>query len=93
MDSWGHKMISAIEVSIIFLFLIFHGEVLVFSCYAILNQAVAEMAAVGFGLQKDAFTSLMKQVTLVLTYIDFFLVVVSSLTERTIFFIDYVHLP
>ncbi|KAL2234214.1 uncharacterized protein LOC105168835 [Sesamum indicum] len=36
MDSWGYKMISAIE-------------------------AVAEMAAVGFGLQKDAFTSLMKQ--------------------------------
>ncbi|CAI9103148.1 OLC1v1001594C1 [Oldenlandia corymbosa var. corymbosa] len=36
MDSWGHKMISAIEV-------------------------VAEMAAIGFGLQKDAFTSLMKQ--------------------------------
>ncbi|KAL2478469.1 2-oxoglutarate (2OG) and Fe(II)-dependent oxygenase superfamily protein [Forsythia ovata] len=36
MDSWGHKMISAIE-------------------------AVAEMAAIGFGLQKDAFTSLMKQ--------------------------------
>ncbi|KAL8495951.1 hypothetical protein ACS0TY_019902 [Phlomoides rotata] len=36
MDSWGYKMISAIEV-------------------------VAEMAAVGFGLQKDAFTSLMKQ--------------------------------
>ncbi|XP_028774343.1 uncharacterized protein LOC114753660 [Neltuma alba] len=36
MDSWGYKMISAIEV-------------------------VAEMAAVGFGLPKDAFTSLMKQ--------------------------------
>ncbi|KAK4414429.1 hypothetical protein Salat_2855900 [Sesamum alatum] len=36
MDSWGYKMISAIE-------------------------AVAEMAAVGFGLQKDAFTSIMKQ--------------------------------
>ncbi|CDP07727.1 unnamed protein product [Coffea canephora] len=36
MDSWGYKMISAIE-------------------------AVAEMAAIGFGLQKDAFTSLMKQ--------------------------------
>ncbi|XP_073024795.1 uncharacterized protein [Primulina eburnea] len=36
MDSWGNKMISAIEV-------------------------VAEMAAVGFGLRKDAFTSLMKQ--------------------------------
>ncbi|CAA3032359.1 Iron ascorbate family oxidoreductase [Olea europaea subsp. europaea] len=36
MNSWGHKMISAIE-------------------------AVAEMAAIGFGLQKDAFTSLMKQ--------------------------------
>ncbi|BFG20136.1 hypothetical protein CerSpe_064100 [Prunus speciosa] len=36
MDSWGYKMISAIE-------------------------AVAEMAAVGFGLPKDAFTSLMKQ--------------------------------
>ncbi|KAH6772948.1 2-oxoglutarate and oxygenase superfamily protein [Perilla frutescens var. hirtella] len=36
MDSWGYKMVSAIEV-------------------------VAEMAAVGFGLQKDAFTSLMKQ--------------------------------
>lgn len=36
MDSWGCKMISAIE-------------------------AVAEMAAIGFGLQKDAFTSLMKQ--------------------------------
>ncbi|GMH18999.1 hypothetical protein Nepgr_020840 [Nepenthes gracilis] len=36
MDSWGHKMISAIEV-------------------------VAEMAALGFGLPKDAFTSLMKQ--------------------------------
>ncbi|PON52822.1 Non-heme dioxygenase N-terminal domain containing protein [Parasponia andersonii] len=36
MDSWGHKMISAIEV-------------------------VAEMAAIGFGLPKDAFTSLMKQ--------------------------------
>ncbi|KAL0397536.1 UNVERIFIED_CONTAM: hypothetical protein Scaly_0202000 [Sesamum calycinum] len=38
MDSWGYKMISAIE-------------------------AVAEMAAVGFGLQKDAFTSLMKQIS------------------------------
>ncbi|KAK6162891.1 hypothetical protein DH2020_002732 [Rehmannia glutinosa] len=37
MDSWGYKMISAIE-------------------------AVAEMAAVGFGLQKDAFTSIMKQI-------------------------------
>ncbi|XP_042030281.1 uncharacterized protein LOC121777179 isoform X2 [Salvia splendens] len=36
MDSWGSKMVSAIEV-------------------------VAEMAAVGFGLQKDAFTSLMIQ--------------------------------
>lgn len=36
MDSWGYKMISAI-------------------------QAVAEMAAIGFGLEKDAFTSLMKQ--------------------------------
>ncbi|KAH8520024.1 hypothetical protein H0E87_001473 [Populus deltoides] len=36
MDSWGCKMISAIE-------------------------AVAEMAAIGFGLSKDAFTSLMKQ--------------------------------
>ncbi|OVA04813.1 hypothetical protein BVC80_8655g12 [Macleaya cordata] len=36
MDSWGYKMIYAIEV-------------------------VAEMAAIGFGLQKDAFTSLMKQ--------------------------------
>ncbi|KAJ8748785.1 hypothetical protein K2173_011340 [Erythroxylum novogranatense] len=36
MDSWGYKMISAIE-------------------------AVAEMAAIGFGLSKDAFTSLMKQ--------------------------------
>ncbi|GMJ01455.1 hypothetical protein like AT5G48020 [Hibiscus trionum] len=37
MDSWGYKMISAIE-------------------------AAAEMAAIGFGLPKDAFTSLMKQV-------------------------------
>ncbi|KAG8391294.1 hypothetical protein BUALT_Bualt01G0173000 [Buddleja alternifolia] len=36
MDSWGNKMIAAIE-------------------------AVAEMAAVGFGLQKGAFTSIMKQ--------------------------------
>ncbi|KAM3225501.1 hypothetical protein ACQJBY_058323 [Aegilops geniculata] len=36
MDSWGAKMISAIEV-------------------------VAEMAAIGFGLSKDAFTSLMKE--------------------------------
>ncbi|ESQ32510.1 hypothetical protein EUTSA_v10004473mg [Eutrema salsugineum] len=36
MDSWGYKMISAVEV-------------------------VAEMAAIGFGLPKDAFTSLMKQ--------------------------------
>lgn len=36
MDSWGYKMISAIE-------------------------AVAEMAAIGFGLPKDAFTSLMNQ--------------------------------
>ncbi|KAK1259018.1 hypothetical protein QJS04_geneDACA010356 [Acorus gramineus] len=36
MDSWGYKMISAIEV-------------------------VAEMAAIGFGLERDAFTSLMKQ--------------------------------
>ncbi|XP_073010315.1 uncharacterized protein [Typha latifolia] len=36
MDTWGLKMISAIE-------------------------AVAEMAAIGFGLSKDAFTSLMKQ--------------------------------
>lgn len=36
MDSWGHKMVSAIEV-------------------------VAEMAAIGFGLPKDALTSLMKQ--------------------------------
>ncbi|KAG9450676.1 hypothetical protein H6P81_010641 [Aristolochia fimbriata] len=35
MDSWGHKMISAVE-------------------------AVAEMAAIGFGLPKDSFTSLMK---------------------------------
>ncbi|KAK7314289.1 hypothetical protein VNO77_39504 [Canavalia gladiata] len=35
MDSWGYKMIAAIEV-------------------------VAEMAAIGFGLPKDAFTSLMK---------------------------------
>ncbi|CAH2080620.1 unnamed protein product [Thlaspi arvense] len=37
MDSWGYKMISAIE-------------------------AVAEMAAIGFDLPKDAFTSLMKQI-------------------------------
>lgn len=29
-------------------------------------QAVAEMAAIGFGLQKDAFTSLMKQVIVIL---------------------------
>ncbi|XP_057978714.1 uncharacterized protein LOC131165069 [Malania oleifera] len=36
MNSWGYKMISAIE-------------------------AVADMAAIGFGLPKDAFTSLMKQ--------------------------------
>ncbi|PSS11990.1 Serine--tRNA ligase [Actinidia chinensis var. chinensis] len=36
MDSWGYKMIAAIE-------------------------DVAEMAAIGFGLPKDAFTSLMKQ--------------------------------
>ncbi|GKU88677.1 hypothetical protein SLEP1_g2910 [Rubroshorea leprosula] len=36
MDSWGYKMISAVE-------------------------AVAEMAAIGFGLPKDAFTALMKQ--------------------------------
>ncbi|KAG9151886.1 hypothetical protein Leryth_002155 [Lithospermum erythrorhizon] len=36
MDSWGYKMISAVE-------------------------AVAEMAAIGFGLEKDAFTSLMRQ--------------------------------
>lgn len=36
MDSWGYKMISAIET-------------------------VAEMAGIGFGLPKDAFTSLMKQ--------------------------------
>ncbi|KAI3826924.1 hypothetical protein L1987_00984 [Smallanthus sonchifolius] len=36
MDSWGSKMVSAIE-------------------------AVAEMAAIGFGLPNDAFTSLMKQ--------------------------------
>ncbi|EXB93783.1 hypothetical protein L484_010922 [Morus notabilis] len=36
MDSWGYKMIAAIEF-------------------------VAEMAAIGFGLPKDAFTSLMKQ--------------------------------
>lgn len=36
MDSWGSKMISAVEVA-------------------------AEMAAIGFGLPKDAFTSLMKQ--------------------------------
>ncbi|XP_060208739.1 uncharacterized protein LOC132636075 isoform X2 [Lycium barbarum] len=36
MDSWGYKMISAIE-------------------------SVAEMAAIGFGLSKDAFTSLMQQ--------------------------------
>ncbi|KAK9910006.1 hypothetical protein M0R45_033983 [Rubus argutus] len=36
MDSWGYKMISALE-------------------------AVAEMAAIGFGLPKDAFTSLMQQ--------------------------------
>ncbi|URE12222.1 hypothetical protein MUK42_36998 [Musa troglodytarum] len=36
MDSWGSKMIAAIEV-------------------------VAEMAAIGFGLDKDSFTSLMKQ--------------------------------
>lgn len=35
MDSWGYKMISAIE-------------------------AVAEMAAIGFDLERDAFTSLMK---------------------------------
>ncbi|KAL8162349.1 hypothetical protein V2J09_013838 [Rumex salicifolius] len=35
MDSWGHKMISAVET-------------------------VAEMAAIGFGLPKDAFTSLMR---------------------------------
>nr|XP_023892913.1 uncharacterized protein LOC112004906 [Quercus suber]POE60319.1 hypothetical protein CFP56_17380 [Quercus suber] len=36
MNSWGSKMIAAVEV-------------------------VAEMAAIGFGLPKDAFTSLMKQ--------------------------------
>ncbi|KAG5580054.1 hypothetical protein H5410_050681, partial [Solanum commersonii] len=36
MDSWGYKMISAVE-------------------------SVAEMAAIGFGLSKDAFTSLMQQ--------------------------------
>ncbi|PWA78832.1 hypothetical protein CTI12_AA209400 [Artemisia annua] len=36
MDTWGSKMIAAIE-------------------------AVAEMAAIGFGLPKDAFTSIMKQ--------------------------------
>ncbi|PIA48531.1 hypothetical protein AQUCO_01400844v1 [Aquilegia coerulea] len=36
MDSWGYKMVSAIE-------------------------AVAEMAAIGFGLERDAFTSLMQK--------------------------------
>ncbi|KAF2319434.1 hypothetical protein GH714_015797 [Hevea brasiliensis] len=36
MDSWGSKMVNAVE-------------------------AVAEMAAIGFGLPKDAFTSLLKQ--------------------------------
>ncbi|KAL3625618.1 hypothetical protein CASFOL_030563 [Castilleja foliolosa] len=36
MDSWGYKMISALQV-------------------------VAEMAAIGFGLQKDSFAYLMKK--------------------------------
>lgn len=62
-------MISAIEVS--FTFLVFAWLVTIFSYFAILCQAVAEMAAVGFGLQKDAFTSLMKQVTVVSSNITF----------------------
>ena len=35
-------------------------------CMQFIFQAVAEMAAIGFGLQKDAFTSLMKQVIVIL---------------------------
>lgn len=35
----------------------------IWSCnFFLSSQAVAEMAAIGFGLPKDAFTSLMQQV-------------------------------
>lgn len=70
MDFWGHKMISAVEVDSFYQHLV-HAHVLVqnflfvyFPFFHFL-QAVAEMAAIGFGLQKDAFTSLMKQVIFV----------------------------
>lgn len=37
--------------------------------YNFIPQAVAEMAAIGFGLQKDAFTSIMKQVNVAKIYL------------------------
>lgn len=64
MDAWGVKMISAIEASnwmkfSPFLLCCIYAHNLKPSLY----QAVAEMAAIGFGLPRDAFTSLMKQVS------------------------------
>ncbi|KAJ9174446.1 hypothetical protein P3X46_013087 [Hevea brasiliensis] len=61
-DSWGHKMISAIE-------------------------AVAEMAVIGFGLSKDAFTFIMKQGVILAVRAEkalFLLDIIMTLTFLTI---------
>ena len=72
MNSWGYKMIAATEVThhlawFSSLIMLFYACCLMFLCiqffFFFFFQVVAEMAAIGFGLPKDAFTSIMKQVT------------------------------
>ena len=59
-------------------------NVIVYPIFFFFFQVVAEMAAIGFGLPKDAFTSIMKQVT----YSTFQLVLLySSLLELFGFFL------
>lgn len=63
MDSWGYKMISAVEVRHCFRVCIWCLFSFNYEVFLEIVQVVAEMAAIGFGLPKDAFTSLMKQVS------------------------------
>lgn len=44
------------------LFMHIFCNIIIFLLFYLVGQAVAQMAAIGFGLPKDAFTSLMKQV-------------------------------
>ena len=66
MNGWGSKMIAAVEVGHLSTeksyVSLFHIDSIDAHCWW-WNQVVAEMAAIGFGLHKEAFTSLMFQVS------------------------------